>query len=167
MGREFDVQIKAAETLLDRGVKVGGIEAPLFLKIFGKRKVGIRLRNPCLGGCIAITKELLQMQVDPKRLGAITEQEAMGLMVEHGGRICRVVAISMLRRKFLIRWFTRMLSRWLMWHVKPLVLMKCVHVLWINSGVRDFTTTIRFLQGASVLEVNLSPKEQGSQEADE
>lgn len=167
MGNELEIQIKAAETLLDRGVKVGGVEAPLFFRLFGKKKVAIRLHNPCLGGCIAITEELLRMQVDPKRLATITEREAMELMTGHGRRICRIVAISMLKRRGRIRWFAGIVSRWLLWHVKPMTLMACVHVLWVNSGVRDFTTTIRFLQGANVLEVNLSPESQGSQQTDE
>lgn len=165
MEKVLEIQIQAAETLLDRGVKVGGVEAPFFFRLWGQKNICIRLYNPTLGGSIAIVRELLQMQIDPKKLGGLTEREAMELMNLHGNRLCRIVAISMLKRKRLIRWFTGKLSRWLLWHVKPLTLVKCVHVLWVNSGVRDFTTTIRFLQGANVLEANLSPEDQGSQEA--
>ena len=141
------VELRAADTLLDRGVRIY-LRAPLLLRIFGKKMLRVTLRKPTMGTMMAISREYLKMgvSVDGVNNGEDGITEAHLLLSQHGKRVCRIVAMGMLRGRFATLHLSRPLGWWLRWHSSATDLRDALFVLITLSGIADFTTTIRWLR---------------------
>lgn len=154
------VEIKAADTLLDSGVRAP-VRAPLLLRLFGRREVSLTFRQPSMGALICISREYLKMGVDVEKLEGGSVEEAHRLLAENGRGVARIAAIGWLRRRARIRLFSGVAARWLLWRLSPQQLRDILLLLVTLSGVQDFTNTIRLLRAMNLMSPkNLSPEEE-------
>lgn len=161
------VEQLAAERILESGVRVT-IPAPLFLRLFGKKTVKLVIRQPYLGTLAHVSRLSLDAGFNFDEIDKGDLDAAHKLVSNHARTICRIIAVMVLSSRFRIGLFTGMLSRWLMWKLKPRKLAEITMTIILLCGVQDFTSSIRLLRSLRITAPkNLGPKEQGSQENDE
>ncbi|GHT15039.1 hypothetical protein AGMMS4956_14150 [Bacteroidia bacterium] len=149
---ENTIEIKAADTLLEHGVRVR----------MGKRR-SLVFRQPRIGTLLAISKEFLKMGVDIEKLDGGSVEEAHRLFLQNGRAMARIAAIGWLGSRIKIRLLTSIVSRHLQWRLTPQQLRDIMLLLVTLSGVQDFTNTIRLVQTMTLTAPkNLSPEESGS-----
>ncbi len=104
-------EIEAAEALLDVGVSLPFLKIP-----FTRRAIRLTMKRPCLGNLIRISRLYLQMGVTYARMEKFDKDEELQFVALHGGRISKMVALSVCRGAltgtliagllaWLIRWF--------------------------------------------------------------
>jgi hypothetical protein len=148
------VELKAADTLLERGVRAS-FRAPLLLRVFGKKTLGLTYRQPTMGLLVCISREYLKMGIDVEALEGGSVEEAHRLLARNGLGVARIAAMGWLRTRVRIRLLTGIVARWMLWRLSPQQLRDVLLLLVTLSGVQDFTTTIRCLRAMNMM----SPKE--------
>lgn len=107
------VQMEAAEALLDAGVRVpiGSLRLP-----FRKRPIEIcvTMKRPCLAGQIRIAKLYLSLGVTSEQMWQFTKEEEMKFLAEHGGKIAKMIAMTIVRNPIARRLRYRLMT----WIVK-------------------------------------------------
>ena len=163
---EEQVQKQAANTLLERGVRFP-IPAPFLLRVFGKKNVGLTIHQPKMGTLIYLSEGFVSMGIDPATLEDGDIGKAYGLVALHGKVMCRMMAVAVLNSRWKIRLFAKLLGNLLRWRLTAKLLADLFMMITALSGVQYFTSTIRFLPATNLMKVrNLSPKTEGSQEAE-
>lgn len=159
MDRQQSTQLRAADTLLEQGVRVPCAPAPLFLRLFGRRTWSVTLRQPTLAGLLRISRLVVTMGLDPADLEGLDLARAYRLTDSQGRLALEILAEAVRGRRTWIP--RRLLARWLGRHLLPADFARAWLVFMQINGVADFTTSIRLILTSN----NLSPKEQGSQQA--
>jgi len=163
-----EIQRQAAETMLERGVRVK-LPAPRFLRLFGKKTVNVTIHQPYLrtivtAGSLALSKGF--------SLDGLTEGKtdaALELVVKHAPTISKIIAVYVLNGKWRNRLFSRMLGAWLLSVLTNARLLEISVIIILMSRYEDFTSSIRLFKQMSMtmmMPKNLSPEEKGSQEAE-
>jgi hypothetical protein len=111
----MEVELLAAETLLEQGVSVPfkEIRIPLTKKSWKPR---ITMLRPRLGGQIRIARLRLKMGITYEQMEGFTAQQEDAFMAQHGKTLSRMIALTICRGylsgklltpvvAFLIRWF--------------------------------------------------------------
>ncbi len=160
MTRQQTTQLRAADTLLERGVRVPCAPAPLVLRLFGCRRYRLTLRQPTLAGLFRISRLIVEMGLSAEDFETLSLAKAYEITARQGERALEVLAEAIRGRQTWIP--RRRLARWLGRHLTPAAFAEAWMVFVRLNGVADFTTSIRLMLPAN----NLSPKEQGSQQAD-
>jgi len=140
-----EVEIKAVDTILDKGVRVP-IPTPFFLRIIGIKQVSVVVRRPVMGTMLRISKRYVQLKVSEK----IYEKEWQDWVTMFVGNlipVSRIVAVGMLRGKWAGLLFTRPLAYYLRWHMNTRQMAEIAALLVTLSGIQDFMNTITFLRG--------------------
>ncbi len=159
---EGSVKIQVARTILRRGVWVPVCTAPLLLRWLGVKNISFRMRQPSLGGLIMISEIVAAMGVKPEDLNELTQAEALDIVRKNGRNLSRIVMIGILRYWPLVH-LNRSFSWLLVWAAEPAVICAAAHILMTINDTGDFINTIRSI----TLKMSyLSPKNQGSQEAE-
>jgi hypothetical protein len=164
-----EIQRRASEVILERGVRVP-LPAPRFLRLFGKKTIDITIYQPYLRTMHTATNLALS---EGFSLDALTEGKpdaALELISKHSTTVSHIVAVHVLNGKWRNRLFSRMLGTWLFSRLTNSRLLEITVTIMLMSRYQDFTTTIRLFKGLSVTMMtpkNLSPKERGSQEAEQ
>lgn len=154
----------AAERILENGVRVK-VPAPFFLRVFGKKQVGLLIRQPYLGTLMHISRLALKAGFDFDKIDSGDMDAAHRLISEHAGTASKIVAVAILNSKIKIKLFAGILSGWLNYKIKPRKLAEIIMTIVLLSGIQDFTSSIRLIRSLRVTAPkNLSPAEQGSQE---
>lgn len=163
---EEQVQAQAANTLLERGVRFS-IPAPFLLRIFGKKKVSLVIRQPKLGTLIYMSKGFVSMNVDPSLIESGDVDQAYMMVAKHGDEMSRLMAVAVLNGKLKIKLLSVIVGKWLKWKLTAVTLAELFFTVTTLSGVQHFTTTIRYLPAMNLMKRrNLSPEIKGSQEAE-
>lgn len=161
----MNIEQQAAKRILESGVRVP-IPAPLFLRVFGKKQVKITIRQPYMGTLMHISRLATAKGFTLVDIDQGDEEALHKLAANHAKTMARIVAVAMLNRKALIMLFSRLLGSWLLWKLKPPKLTEIVMTLVLLCGYQDFTSSIRLIRRLRMTKPkNLSPKDQGSQEA--
>lgn len=82
MNANPQIEIEAAEALLDIGVSL-----PFFKIPFTRKVVRLTMRRPCLGGQIRLARLYLQTGVTYERMLEFTKHEELAYMALHGRRV--------------------------------------------------------------------------------
>lgn len=151
-------KIRAADTLLEKGVRVQCVAAPLLFRIFGRRKLNITLRQPTVSGLIRIGRIVVAMGLEPAALKGLTLAGAYRIVGTHGPEALRVLAIASAPRWIPRRWYAWWLGR----HLTPKAFAEAWLVFTLTSGVSDFIGSIRLMLTAD----NLSPTNAESTQAE-
>ena len=156
-----NIELLAAETLLQRGVRVQ-IVAPLLFRLFGKKKLSFYLYQPSLGNKIRITRLYLKMGITADQLNATTQEDADRLLVKHSNTFLRMLAIAMMKGRLMPWLFNKPLAYFLKYKLSPQQMFTMVQALVLFSGTADFMNTTRLFKGMKITEANLGQTVQGS-----
>jgi len=162
-----EIQRKAAETIIERGVRVK-LPAPRFLRLLGKKTISVTIHRPTLRTMFTALSFALKEGFSIDGLAEGKTDAALKLIVNHSQTVCQIVAVHLLNDKWLIRLFSRPLSRWLFSKLNNGLLLDISVTIVLLSRYQDFTTTIRLFKGLTMnltTPKNLSPEGEGSQEA--
>jgi hypothetical protein len=143
--KKEEVEIKAVDTILDKGVRVP-IPTPFLLRAIGIKKVSVVVRRPVMGTMLRISKRFVQLRVD-KDLHEKEWQQWVEVFVKKMKPVSMIVAIGMLRGKWAGYLFARPLAWYLRWHLNTRELAEIAAMLVTLSGIQDFMNTITFLRG--------------------
>jgi hypothetical protein len=154
-------ELLAAEALLEQGVSVPFKEVRIpFTKRVWKPRV--TLRRPRLGGQIRIARLRLKMGTGYDRILSLTREEEDAFMVRHGGKLCRMIALTVCRG---------FISGRLLAPVVALLVREFVEVRFILGahreylallGARSFSGIIRSAEENNPMRPSLSHKRRGS-----
>lgn len=146
----------AAQTLLDRGVKVK-ISAPVFIRWF-KKTITLQLRSPYYGTMIRVSAYYLKTGLTAEELEDLTVEQSLIVMAKSGKEISKAVACAVLNGYCKSKLFTKPLAWYLRWHCKPRELFALTTALLIYGGVQDFTNTTRSVRRMKMTEPRMGPK---------
>ena len=72
---ERQTKLRAADTILRKGVRVPIVSPPLLLRIFGMRRMSVTLRQPSMGGLIMMSRIVTDMGLDPEQFSSLSVAE--------------------------------------------------------------------------------------------
>ena len=127
-----EIEIEAADALLDVGVSL-----PLLrVKIPFRRnpfQIRLTMKRPCLGNQIRIARLYLETGVTHEEMARFNKHEELAYMALHGGRVSKMVALTICRGK---------LSGWLLTPVVAWMLRWLVDDLWVQGAIMRFITLL-------------------------
>ncbi len=146
-------QLQASGLLLDLGVSV-----PLRpLRFLGRKKrKGITMRTPGLGGCVRISRAYLAIGVTMEEMEQFTFEQQMEFIARHGKEVSRLVANLIVSGYFWGRWLNKPVAWWLRWRVHPGFLSEAMIQGLKALNIQSFSTIIRSAQAMNVLTRRLS-----------
>jgi predicted neuraminidase len=163
------IQRKAAETFLERGVRVP-LPAPRFLRLFGKKTVNVVIRQPYLRTLFTASELALSDGFSLDGLDQGQTDAALELINKHSKTAARIVAVYFLNGKWKNRLFSKRVGSWLFSKLTNQKLLEITVTIVLMSRYQDFTSSIRLFKQMSLTTMmpkNLSPEEKGSQEAEQ
>lgn len=157
----MSIELNAANTLLDQGVKVP-VKAPLLLRLFGKKHIKLVIRAPYLGTLLRISAIYERMQITPEQLKKLDDDNIHQLFLKHTKKCAEIAAQCMLNNFLLGKLLGPLLSVWLLWKLSPGKLMQIAQVMGFLTEKEAFTHTIRLVSTLTMMKPNLSQEEQRS-----
>lgn len=161
----MSVEKQAAETLLEKGVRIG-LSAPFFFRLFGKKEVGLVIRPTYLGTLEAVSALYLSLGVDLTNLEQWDIEDIHAFVHKHGKTVRRIIAIAALNGNWSVRLLTKPLASWLKWKLTPAKMLDIAGMVILLSQVDRFTNTIKLFGSMRITSPkNLSPTTTGVNEA--
>lgn len=159
---DLRIEQKAAETILQRGVKVKA-RAPLLLRMIGIKRITLTLRQPTAGTLMRVASYYLRTGITVEELSDITAERAIELMALHGGSIRLAVATAILNG-WLSGWLLiRPVAWYLKWTQSERSICTLMDMLISYGGAKDFMDTTRYIRGMKITAPNLGQtKKKGS-----
>lgn len=157
----MNVELEAAEALLDEGVSVPfrNVKLP-----FVKHPIQLRIvmRRPCLGNQIRIAKEYLKLGYTTEQMEEFTKEEEFAFLAQHGKRISRMVALTVCRGPFTGWLLTPLVSMIIRWFVPDIFIRGANDRFITLMGTQAFMNIIRSAERTNPLRPRLSQKRKGS-----
>jgi hypothetical protein len=154
-------ELLAAETLLERGVKVQ-IVAPLLFRLIGIKTFTLTLRSPRFGTLLRSNSFYLQTGISIKDLEDLTVEKALKMFNDSGVLVSKAVACAIIN-SWTFGWLLTSTLAWLLrTGVHPKNIYAYMNLILIYGGVEHFTNTIRLVATMKVTSPNLSQAAQGS-----
>jgi len=152
----------AADTILQRGVKVK-IPAPFLLrKLRLKKTIALTLRSPFEGTMHRVASYYLSTGITMDVIEGLTTEEAIKLHAKHGKTMSKAVAVAILNGYISGKLFTRPLAWYLRWHLKSHELYVLTTTLLIYGGVQDFINTTKSVRKMTLTKPKMGQKTKGS-----
>lgn len=129
----MNTQQKAAETILDRGVRFK-MPAPALIRFLRLNRLTIRPFRP--GTILEFSRVVIEHDLE--------ETKALEHMVIKLEPIAKCIAIAALNSRLKIKWFTKIYTRWLLWRCHYTQLLEMFAVLSQINSVQDFTSITKF-----------------------
>lgn len=143
------IELHATETLLQRGVRVR-VRAPFFMRVFGKRKVVVTLREPTGGALSRMGYWYLQCQLPMEQLQEISVEDALLFKVKYGKNIYRALACLFLVDKRLTWLLLKSYSEWLSESITVKDALSLLQLSILHGGLKDFMTTTRLVRAKMI-----------------
>lgn len=143
------IELHATETLLQRGVRVR-VRAPFFMRVFGKRKVVVTLREPTGGALSRMGYWYLQCQLPMEQLQEISVEDALLFKVKYGKNIYRALACLFLVDKRLTWLLLESYSKWLSESITVKDALSLLQLSILHGGLKDFMTTTRLVRAKMI-----------------
>ena len=150
------VQQEAAEALLNVGVSLPLKE---FWLPFRKRPMAFRvtMRRPCMSGQIEIARTYLSMGITSNEMKKFTKEEQMRFLANHGGKICRMIALT-IGSRVLVKPLTWFIKHFVRYEFQMAAVQKFVSLM----GTDPFIPIIRSAEKTNPMKLRLSQKKKGS-----
>jgi len=149
MKEDMATELRAAETILQRGVKVKA-RAPLLLRMLFIRRITLTLRNPTAGTMMRVASYYLRTGLTAEKLDDLSAEEALAIMAVHGGSLRRAAATAILNG-WISGWLlVRPIAWYLKWYFTEAGICTMVNLLITYGGLKDFTTTTRYIRGMKI-----------------
>lgn len=157
----MEVELAAAEALLDRGVSVPFKE--LRIPFTGRTwQPRVTMRRPRLGGQIRIARIRLGMKTTADELEEFTPEQSDEFMVRHGGRLSRMIALTVCRGWLSGIVFAPLVAFIIRWRVDERFIL-AAHDTYISLlGAKSFSPIIRSAEILNPMKPMLSHKKRGS-----
>jgi len=156
----LETEIKAAKTLLQRGVEMQ-VTAPLLFRMFGKKHIKLVITQPSAGTLIRMSELYLSTGIADSDLEEIELRTAMRLIASHGKTFSRIIATAYLNSYIGEKLFARILAKMIL-RLSPQTICSFVTLLFLFGGTEDFMTTIRSVKKMKITAPTLSQATQGS-----
>jgi hypothetical protein len=154
-----DTELRAAETILEKGVRVQ-IPAPFFF--FRKRQISAVIHEPPGAALFTIASIILRCGIDVEEI-LKGEAGIHRLIASHMKPMYRILAILFLRTKWKRRLLTHVAGRWLMNRLPARKAAELLFVGFAYAGYEHFSTSIRLIaQTRITMPKTLSPDDKGS-----
>ncbi|MDN5291814.1 MAG: hypothetical protein PWQ06_2053 [Anaerophaga sp.] len=131
----MDARKKAAETILDRGVRFK-MPAPFLIRILRLNRIRVKPFRP--GTILEFSRIILDNDLESAESATV---EQLHLKIKP---IARCIAVSILNSRVRIKWFTGIYSKWLLWRTHYLNLIEMFVTLKELNAAHDFTSITRF-----------------------
>jgi hypothetical protein len=156
-----NVEATTAESILEKGVAYK-LPAPFFYRLFGKKEIQITVSRLPMGAILAISQEFNKANITEKEIND-ADDNMHAFIATHTHTCFKIAAIAVLGSKKKIKWFTRPVSRYLLWNLDADKLFALMVFVVALSRIDAFTNTIRLTRAMSITAPrNLSPTDQGS-----
>jgi uncharacterized membrane protein len=129
------VSLRAADLLLDRGMRFTVRDAPLYLKMFGLHRFRIR---PLRAGTIMEISRIMEK-------GALADIENEAAANGKMDKIALAVAVAILNRRRAIRLFGGILAGALLWKMPAATLYRIYLAIARLNSISDFMTITGYL----------------------
>jgi len=156
---EHNIEKRAANLLLERGVKVP-VTAPLFLRLFGKKKINLIISAPTIATLTRIAEYYLDLNI--KNTQDLTLPESFELLQKHSKAMSIIIATIILnkRNKY---WMVKPLAYFLRGNIPMVELSTLFQLVILYGGVEDFINTIRLTEATRItMPMNLSQPQKTS-----
>lgn len=133
--KEQQVRLRAAETILDRGVRLK-MPAPSILKLLRLNRLNVKPQRA--GTILEFAKVVTTHQLEncaAKGFAALEKE------IEP---CCRCIAISLLNRRLMIKWFTSRVTKWLIWQYKTSNLIRAFLIIFEMNSAANFSIITKF-----------------------
>ncbi len=151
------VEIEAAEALLDIGVSL-----PFFKIPFIRKTVRLKMGRPCLGGQIRLARLYLQTGITFEQMQQFTHHEELAYMAMHGVKVSKMVALTICRGALSGFLFSGILAWLLRWFVDD-VYLRAANLQFLKLlGTKSFTTIISSISMTNPMKPRLSQNAKGS-----
>lgn len=152
-------ELRASELLLDLGISIP-IRPLRFMT--RKKRCGLTMRTPALGGLIRISRRYLRLGVTVDEMRSYTFEQSMEFVAERGREISELVACAIVSGYITGRLFNKVVAWWLRWRVHPVYLNEAMLQLLLLLDIKSFSTTIKSAQMMNVMTRRLSHGTTGS-----
>ncbi len=151
------MELKAAETILDRGVRFT-MPAPFIIRLLRLNRIRVKPLRP---GTILEFARVVQEH----NLQDVKSEATFKEMVKNIEPLAECLAIAVLNHRLKIKWFTGLYTRWFLWRCHYIQLIEMFAVLSKLNQAHDFTTITKFFcqQTTSMM----SPRNLGQQASGE
>ncbi len=157
MKTNSQIEIEAAEALLDIGVSL-----PFFKIPFTRKVVRLTMKRPCLGGQIRLARLYLQTGVSYEQMLEFSKHDELAYMALHGKQVSKMVALTICRGAF-SGWLLSGVLAWLLrWFVDDEYLRAANMQFLRLLGTKSFTTIISSISTTNPMKPRLSQKRKGS-----
>jgi hypothetical protein len=157
----MDIEAKAVDTLLHRGVRID-IPKRSLLRYVGKKDRSFTIRQSYLGTLFEISRVALRLDYDEKRIADDAFSESKRLVKKHAKGMTLICAIAILNSWWGIRLLAWPLSYYLLWRLTPQRLAQLSLTVMQLNNISDFINSIRLMSGARVTAPkDLSPDDNG------
>ncbi|MDE5706913.1 MAG: hypothetical protein K2H69_01890 [Alistipes sp.] len=153
MNANPQIEIEAAEALLDIGVSL-----PFFKIPFTRKVVRLTMRRPCLGGQIRLARLYLRTGITYEEMLKFSKHEELAYMALHGRRVSKMVALTICRGAISGTLFSGILAWLLRWLVDDRYLRAAGMQFLRLLGTKSFMTVIRSVSTANQMRPRLSQK---------
>lgn len=123
-----NVRQAAADLLLDRGMRFNFTDAPFFLRALRLHRVHIRRLKG--GTILELSRTILKYDLESVQTAADANAKMEG--------VAEVLAIAILNKKMLIRFFRKPLTKILLWNVDAITLVQIYLIVSSINKVADF-----------------------------
>jgi len=153
---DFNVEERAANILIERGVKVP-VTAPLFLRLFGKKKINLVVKALSIYSLKRVAIHYLQMQI--KSIDELTVPQGFEILLKHNKAVSKIVAESIINNRWL-KFIVPYIAYLLHGRLQAKELFYLYQLVIVYGGIQDFTNTIRLTEATRItMPMNLSQKE--------
>lgn len=146
---EGNTELRAAQSILERGIWAE-VKAPLFLRLFGKKTLKLKVRKLYAGTLLHVAECYLSTGIKEEQLKEIESEAALELMAKHGRAICKAVAMAILNDKWKIRWLSGWLAGYLLRHLDWMRILKMLEFALVYNGTVDFMSTTRLVRAMKI-----------------
>ena len=151
------IEIEAAEALLDDGVSL-----PFFKIPFTRKVVRLTMKRPCLGGQIRLARLYLQTGVPYDEMLEFSKHDEWAYMALHGRTVSKMVALTICRGAFSGWFFSGVLAWLLRWFVDDVYLQAANMQFLRLLGTKPFMIIIKSISTTNPMKPRLSQKRKGS-----
>ncbi len=157
MRTNSQIEIEAAEALLDIGVSL-----PFFKIPFTRKVVRLTMKRLCLGGQIRLARLYLQTGVSYEQMLEFSKHDELAYMALHGKQVSKMVALTICRGAF-SGWLLSGVLAWLLrWFVDDEYLRAANMQFLRLLGTKSFTTIISSISTTNLMKPRLSQERKGS-----
>lgn len=156
---DHNTEKRAANLVLERGVKVP-VTAPLFLRVFGKKKFNLLITAPTIATLTRIAEHYLALNINNTQ--ELTLPESFELLKKHSKALSIIIATIVLNKRYKY-WMIKPLAYFIRGGISMTEIAYIFQIVILYGGIEDFINTIRLTEATRItMPMNLSQEKKTS-----